>query len=82
MAAAKKTTAKTTVNAPEVEQTIQEPIVEPEPVHQRWEYARLRDGGNGSDLLLSRLQEAGTEGWEAISVDAYQGVAWLKRPVL
>lgn len=79
MAAAKKTTAKTTVNAPEVEQTIQEPIIEPEPepepMHQRWEYSYTAAN-------LEALNTVGQYGWEAVNIDGYHDVAWLKRPVL
>ena len=44
-----------------------------------WEYTYLM--ARNSDDLLEKMNEAGTDGWEAINVDSFQGVAWMKRLV-
>ncbi len=60
---------------------------------QKWEYLAVpfKDGGdlkkNSDDLRPSRLNELGSQGWEAVGLSLKRGdlVAWpivlLKRPV-
>ena len=66
--------------------------MEPRP-GQKWEYLAVpfKDAGdikkNSEDLIPSRLNELGAEGWEAVGLSLKRGdlVAWpvvlLKRPV-
>lgn len=95
MAAAKKNTAAEAVaehgaigaagridDAPEVEHVIEEPIIDEaftEAVATGWEYAHIK--GFDPDVLLSHMNGAGQDGWEAVSVDPYHGIAWLKRQI-
>ena len=39
-----------------------------------WEYKKVA----ATDTMMN---EAGEDGWEAINVDLFQGVAWMKRKV-
>ena len=66
--------------------------MEPKPV-QRWEYLAVpfKDGGdlkkNSEDLSPKRLNQLGSQGWEAVGLSLKRGdlVAWpvvlLKRPL-
>jgi hypothetical protein len=66
--------------------------MEPQPA-QRWEYLAVpfKDGGdlkkNSEDLSPKRLNQLGSQGWEAVGLSLKRGdlVAWpvvlLKRPL-
>lgn len=48
--------------------------------HIRWEYARVVIKAEQDPVLL--LNEYGADRWEAVSIDQYNGVAWMKRQTL